>query len=67
MDGFHFGDILNFDNDNYKLKNDTLYNGQIPFAIVEDYTRTFIPGTENKLVLKNLKTGELGYYTDKGE
>lgn len=67
MDGYHFGDFLSFDNENYYVKNDTLYNGDIPYAIVEDFTRTFIPGTENKLTLKNIKTGELGYYTDKGK
>jgi hypothetical protein len=67
MDGYHFGDFLIFDNENYHVKNDTLYNGDIPFAIVEDFTRTFIPGTENKLTLKSLNTGELGFYTDKGK
>ena len=67
MDGFHFGDFLDFANENYQVKNDTLFNGDIPFAIVEDFSRTFFPGTENKLNLKDIKTGELGFYTDKGE
>jgi hypothetical protein len=67
MGGHHFGDFLSFDNENYQVKNDTLYNGSFPFAIVEDFTRTFIPGTENKLTLKDIKTGELGFYTDKGK
>ena len=67
MEGNHFGDFLSFENDKVEIQGDTIFINLIPFAIIEDFDRTFFPGTENKLTLKNIKTGKLGLYTDKGK
>ena len=67
MEGNHFGDFINFENEKIEMKGDTIFRNSISFAIIENFERTFIPGTENKITLKNIKTGELGLYTDKGK
>lgn len=67
MEGNHFGDFLSFEKEKVEIKGDTIFINSIRFAIIEDFDRTFFPGTENKLTLKNIETGELGLYTDKGK
>ena len=67
MKGYHFGDFLSFKNENIKIHGDTIYRDSHPYAIIENFEKTFLFGTENKLTLKNIETGELGFYTSKGK
>ncbi|MVO08373.1 hypothetical protein GOQ30_04240 [Flavobacterium sp. TP390] len=67
QEGKHFGDFLHFENENIKIQGDTIFINSIPFAIIEEFDRTFFPGSENKLQLKTIETGEFGFYTDKGK
>ena len=64
MEGFHFGDFLDFDNETFLIKVDTIYNSFVPVGIVESYESGYFGG-ENKLILKDIKSGKLGSYTDK--
>lgn len=65
--GFRFGDFLSFKHQNLKIQNDTIYKDSKPLAVIIELKTTFLPGTENKLTLKDIKSGELGIYTDKGK
>lgn len=65
--GYHIGDFLNFKHQNIRIQNDTVYKDSKPLAVIVELKTTYLPGTENKLVLKDIKTGELGIYTDKGK
>lgn len=67
MEGFHFGDFLCFEDQRVQIKNDTLYINLKPFAVIEDLIIYYVPGTENKLLLKDIGKGEIGMYTDKGK
>ena len=66
MKGFHFGDFLNLENNKWRVSGDTIYNGSAPFAIIDDFKSTFY-GAESKLILRDIKSGRLGLYTDKGK
>ncbi|MEN0082204.1 hypothetical protein [Flavobacterium lindanitolerans] len=65
--GFDFGDFLSFKHQNLKIQNDTIYKDSTPLAIIVELKTNYLPGTENKLTLKDIKSGALGIYTDKGK
>jgi hypothetical protein len=65
--GFHFGDFLSFKNQNLRIENDTIYKDSMPLAVIVELKTNYLPGTENKLTLKDIKSGALGIYTDKGK
>lgn len=67
MEGFHFGDFLSFEHQNLKVKNDIIYKNSKPLAVIIELKTDYRPGTENKLILKDIQTGKLGTYTDKGK
>ena len=48
-------------------KNDTIYKNSKPLAVIIELKTDYRPGTENKLILKDIQTGKLGTYTDKGK
>ena len=66
-DGYHIGDFLSFKHQNLKIQNDTIYKDSKPLAVIVELKTTYLSGTENKLTLKDIKSGELGIYTDKGK
>lgn len=61
--GYHIGDALRFDNDN--LKGDTIYSNDKPIAIILSCGKAPFRKT-SILEIKDLKTGEVGVYHDKG-
>lgn len=67
MEGYHFGDLLDFENQEFRIENDTIYKNYKVFAVVEELKIERIPGTENKLILKDIESGKLAMYTDKGK
>jgi len=62
-DGAYFGDALIFD-ENYVLKNDTIFLDDTPLYILEEHDNQWYIGRK-QLILKDLKTGQLGYYIGK--
>lgn len=67
LEGNQFGDFLDFENENIAINSYTIYINSLPFAILVRLEKTYVPGTENKLTLKNIETGKLSLYTDKGK
>lgn len=66
--GYHIGDFLSFEHQNLKnLQYDTIYKDSTPLAVIVELKTTYLPGTENKLTLKDIESGALGIYTDKGK
>lgn len=65
--GAHFGDVLFFTGETIDIKGDTVFDASVPFAIVHEWKPAFFGFTENKLILKDLRTGAFGFYTDKGK
>ncbi|WP_447636911.1 hypothetical protein [Flavobacterium microcysteis] len=65
--GYHIGDFLSFEHQNLKIQNDTIYKDSKPFAVIVELKSALLPGIENKLLLEDIKSGELGIYTDKGK
>lgn len=65
--GYHIGDFLSFKHQNLKIQNDTIYKDSTPLAVIVELKTNYLPGTENKLTLKDIKSGALGMYTDKGK
>jgi hypothetical protein len=67
MEGHHFGDVLIFDDEITQIKGDTILMNSVPFAIIDNFENSIFHGTENKLTLKDIESGKLGLYTDKGK
>jgi hypothetical protein len=66
-EGFHFGDFLSFENSNSYIVYDTFYFNSTPIAIIKELKVMYFLGSENKLILKDIKSGKIGIYTDKGK
>ncbi|WP_322969480.1 hypothetical protein [Faecalibacter sp. LW9] len=63
-DGFHIGDVIDFNNNNFIIKNDTIFHNNIPIAkFVKIQNRLGI--ADNKLTIQDLKTSEIGNYSGK--
>ena len=67
MEGYHFGDFLDFENQKFRIQNDTIYKNSKVFAVVEELKTESLLGTENKLILKDIQSGKIATYTDKGK
>jgi hypothetical protein len=67
VDGFRVADFLSFKNQNLKLRNDNIYKNSKPFALIVELKNERFLGTGNKLILRDIESGKLGTYTDKGE
>ena len=67
IEGYQFGDFLDFENENIEIKGDTILRNSVPFAIIENLENSYFLGTENKLTLKNIESGKLSLFTDKGK
>lgn len=65
-DGAYFGDVLIFIDETIDIKGDTVFDASVPFAIITEWKPAYFRFTENKLILKDLRTGAFGFYTDKG-
>ncbi|HEX8576330.1 MAG TPA: hypothetical protein VF677_08560 [Flavobacterium sp.] len=59
-----FGDVVQFSNDANDFRNDTLFKGRIPIAIVLEMENRFFSG-DRVMTVKNIKTGEIGTYCEK--
>ena len=63
-DGFHIGDVIDFNSNNFIIKNDTIFQNNIPIAkFVKIQNRPGI--ADNKLTIQDLKTSKIGNYSGK--
>jgi len=58
------GDILYLSKERNNFKNDTIFKGEIPVAVVIEIQNRFWAG-DRIMTLKNIKTREIGTYAEK--
>jgi hypothetical protein len=60
--GFSIGDVISFDDKNYR--NDTILIDNRPIAVIESGKKAFVGG-DNEIVVRALLTNEKGFYYQK--
>ncbi len=64
-EGYYIGDVLNFNNENLIIKNDTLFLNNKPKAIIITQTESFLGFTDRSIIIKSLESNEKGTYFQK--
>ncbi len=61
--GFWIGDRLSFDNKSYSIRNDTVFKNDTAVALFIQLDKLSLG--ENQLVIKSIKTNDIGIYIEK--
>lgn len=63
-EGKSSSDILSFNNEDYHIKNDTIFKLDMPMFKIEDHKQRFLSG-DQVLVIKEIQTGKTARYVSK--
>lgn len=63
-DGYHIGDVLDFNHNSYRMENDTIFENNIPTAKFIRIDNRF-GFADDKLIIKDLNSDTKGYYSGK--